>query len=127
MLSTTANFDYSSFSGASRLLIEALGASDTASYHSKINKRVKELEREALRIGQEISALKSCRNAASGTNRLPPEVLARIFLFVSKFHTCTDILNVAHVCRRWRLIVLDHRQFFSDLQGSTICRVKPSR
>jgi hypothetical protein len=115
-----ATFDYSSFSGASRLLIEASGTSDTASYHSKITKRIKELEQEALRISQEIGALKTCRNAAGRTNRLPPEVLAHIFSYVSKFHTCIDILHVAHVCRRWRLIVLDHPQFFAYLQGSTI-------
>ena len=113
-------FNYSSFSAASRLLIDGSGTLDTKSYHSKINKRIKELEQQVLRIGQEISALKTCRNAAGGTNRLPPEVLARIFFFVSKFHTCTDILHVAHVCRRWRLIALDHPQFFTDLQGTTI-------
>ncbi|TEB24469.1 hypothetical protein FA13DRAFT_1312268 [Coprinellus micaceus] len=111
------NLDYSSFSGASRLLLETSGVTEAEGYHAKIKQRIQELEQETLRISQEICALKSCHNTATTANRLPSEVLALIFSSVSRFNTGASILTVAHICRHWRLIAMDHPQLFADLRG----------
>jgi hypothetical protein len=65
-------------------------------------------------------ALKSRRNTLAAISRLPPEILATIFTFLSastwnEKDVHLDWIRVAHVCRRWREAALDHPRFWNHI------------
>ena len=66
------------------------------------------------------AALKSRFNTLAPISRLPPEILATIFVFLStsawnKRDIHLEWIRVAHVCRRWREVALDHPRFWSHI------------
>ncbi|KAF8492739.1 hypothetical protein F5888DRAFT_1806551 [Russula emetica] len=65
-------------------------------------------------------ALKSHHNELAPISRLPPETLATIFTFLSaSAWNERDVhlkwIRVAHICRRWREIALEHPCFWSHI------------
>jgi hypothetical protein len=65
-------------------------------------------------------ALKSRHNELAPISRLPPETLATIFTFLSASAWNERVahlkwIRVAHVCRRWREIALNHPRFWSHI------------
>jgi hypothetical protein len=65
-------------------------------------------------------ALKFRCNTLAPISRLPPETLATIFTFLSTstwneeaFHL--EWIRVAHVCRQWREVALNHPRFWSHI------------
>jgi hypothetical protein len=65
-------------------------------------------------------ALKSRRNTLAPISRLPLEILATIFAFLSasawnEKAVHLEWIRVAHVCRRWREAALDHPRFWSHI------------
>src|SRR6266566_1832163 len=65
-------------------------------------------------------ALKSRQNELAPISRLPCEVLAATFSFLSAFawNEGSGLLGwiyVAHVCRRWRETALNHPRFWSHI------------
>jgi hypothetical protein len=67
-----------------------------------------------------IQALKCRRNILVPISRLPPEILAAIFSFLS--HSAWDLpfgrmewIGVAHVCHQWREIAFNYPHFWSHI------------
>ncbi|KAH9954309.1 hypothetical protein BGW80DRAFT_1156289, partial [Lactifluus volemus] len=84
---------------------------------------------ESLKVS--IRALKSRRNSLALVSRLPPEVLATIFSFVSSPggpkvpvpDAKPDRLGwlcVAHVCHLWREIALNQPRFWSHIDFTAL-------
>jgi hypothetical protein len=93
--------------------MDTISAQSRDHLRQTINDEIKSLEAS-------IRALKSRRNTLAAISRLPPEVLATIFAFLSAstwnegaFHL--EWIRVAHVCRRWREAALDHPRFWSHI------------
>ncbi|KAA1469458.1 hypothetical protein DENSPDRAFT_848903 [Dentipellis sp. KUC8613] len=97
----------------------------------------KGLEAEFEAIGSMVSALRSHYNTLSYINRLPTEMLVRIFValrhlepledkirFISKARLYTDgrnligWLKVTHVCQQWRQAALAYPRLWSDITFS---------
>nr|GAT47345.1 predicted protein [Mycena chlorophos] len=55
---------------------------------------------------ESIRALKSQRNSLSMINRLPPEVLSRVFMFCIAPPSMRWIAQISHVSRHWRTIAI---------------------
>ncbi|TFY59749.1 hypothetical protein EVG20_g7672 [Dentipellis fragilis] len=88
-----------------------------------------ELEMEAVKLV--MSSLRTRYNALAFVNRLPSEVLAHIFQCVREahmleytpFNTCAMIVpkkaiqwvDLTHVCRRWRIVAIDHPGLWSHI------------
>ncbi|KAF6743171.1 hypothetical protein DFP72DRAFT_935180 [Ephemerocybe angulata] len=90
------------------LQVEGDGIDDIEVFHHRVDSRIYDLECE-------IRTLKTRRNAATFTCRLPAELLSRIFLALSHMssqnitdpvHKRVDWLICTFVCRRWRDVAL---------------------
>ena len=88
-----------------------------------IDDELKSLEKSA-------QALKSRRNALAPISRLPPEIIANIFIFLSQPADCVQILageeqdlawlRISQVCHRWREIALSHPRLWGHIDFSTL-------
>ncbi|KAF5333639.1 hypothetical protein D9611_002781 [Ephemerocybe angulata] len=90
------------------LQVEGDGIDDIEEFHHRVDSRIYDLECE-------IRTLKTRRNAATFTCRLPAELLSRIFLFfyymsshnlMDPVSKRVDWLICTFVCRRWRAVAL---------------------
>ncbi|KAF6761935.1 hypothetical protein DFP72DRAFT_591845, partial [Ephemerocybe angulata] len=88
------------------LQVEGDGIDDIEEFHHRVDSRIHDLECETL---------KTRRNAATFTCRLPAELLSKIFLALSHMssqnirdpvHKRVDWLICTFVCRRWRDVAL---------------------
>ncbi|KAK0202652.1 hypothetical protein DFS33DRAFT_1341918 [Desarmillaria ectypa] len=76
-----------------------------------------QIDAEILQHEEAVRELKSRRNALAPISKLPPEMLSRIFLFVSYPHGSYKSLlwiNVSHVSRHWRAIALGFPALWSS-------------
>ncbi|KAA1468132.1 hypothetical protein DENSPDRAFT_373195 [Dentipellis sp. KUC8613] len=88
-----------------------------------------EIDEDLKRLHESMLVLKSRRNRLSPIARLPPETIALIFSFVVQLsypRTPNDRrlswMAVAHVCRQWRDIALQHPRLWSRIDfTSTAC------
>lgn len=66
--------------------------------------------------------LRTRRNSLASIAILPPEILSRVFRFASilwqTYKHSTTWTVVTHVCRRWRLVALDHPALWTDIDLS---------
>ncbi|KAN0139354.1 hypothetical protein V8E53_002855 [Lactarius tabidus] len=68
-----------------------------------------------------IRALKHHRNALAPISCLPAEITAAVFFHLGSGQSDIHlVLHVAHVCRRWREVALDHPLFWSHVDFTTI-------
>lgn len=77
----------------------------------KVEQRIDELMNE-------VSALRSCLNAATCTGRLPPEILSCIFLKAQEndpFPNRFTWIRLTHVCRHWRAVALSCPVLWSNI------------
>lgn len=84
------------------LQVEGDGIDDIEEFHHRVDSRIYDLECE-------IRTLKTRRNAATFTCRLPAELLSKIFLSLNPtdpVHKRVDWLICTFVCRRWRDVAL---------------------
>ncbi|KAI0637345.1 hypothetical protein C8Q77DRAFT_1097128 [Trametes polyzona] len=68
-----------------------------------------EARRQTIReLYLEIAQLHRIHNLLPPINSLPPELLTMIFSFVeaSSEEDCKDLLNITHVCNRWRAVAI---------------------
>ncbi|KAF5333287.1 hypothetical protein D9611_002799 [Ephemerocybe angulata] len=113
-----AHPDASHFSTETKDLMDVAQVSDVPKYHGVLARRIQELECE-------LRALRSCHNAVTLTCRLPPEILARIFIDLalmglSSWYTdnnkvSVSWLRVTFVCRHWRSVALQSPSLWSNL------------
>ena len=75
------------------------------------------IDAEINSLGESIYALR-CRNEPAPISSLPTEIIAAIFLLVRS--SGRPDIHLAHVCRRWREIALDHPLFWSHLDFTTV-------
>ncbi|KAL1947307.1 hypothetical protein VTO73DRAFT_14268 [Trametes versicolor] len=65
--------------------------------------------------------LRYLRNTKAPVNRLPSEVLVRVFSYsVSTSPNEHDLVNATHVCKWWREVALDYSWLWSTLSVTTI-------
>ncbi|KAF5333284.1 hypothetical protein D9611_002792 [Ephemerocybe angulata] len=118
-----AHPDPSHFSTETKDLMDVAQVSDVPKYHGMLARRIHQLECE-------LWALRSCHNAVTLTCRLPPEILARIFIDLasmglSAWYTLAankkprkvsvSWLRVTFVCRHWRSVALQSPSLWSNL------------
>ncbi|KAG7444915.1 uncharacterized protein BT62DRAFT_994944 [Guyanagaster necrorhizus] len=78
---------------------------------------VSQIDAEILQHEEAVRDLKSQRNALAPISKLPPEMLSRIFLFVSYPHGSYKSLlwiNVSHVSQHWRAVALGFPALWSS-------------
>ena len=74
------------------------------------------IDAEIKSLEESLRALRQRRNTLSPISTLPAEVIAAIFLLArSPGEGGQPDIRVAHVCRRWREIVLNHPLFWSHI------------
>ncbi|KAJ7926201.1 hypothetical protein B0H13DRAFT_1470188, partial [Mycena leptocephala] len=57
-----------------------------------------------------------CRSTVSPIRRLPPEILCEIFAsFSSPTEYKSELLQISHVCVRWRSLVMDTPRLWSNI------------
>jgi hypothetical protein len=81
-----------------------------------------DIDSEIQRLNNCICALKSRRNSLCPVSRLPPEVLSEVFLVLAeqlqaqgRFEVDFKWTTVAHVCRIWRNIALQHGRLWGKI------------
>ncbi|KAF5342120.1 hypothetical protein D9611_001294 [Ephemerocybe angulata] len=119
-----------SFTGpATRALVEQYGTPSIPEYKEKLTSRILELEHD-------IRILKTCQNSTPSVNRLPPEVLSNIFLFLfwtmeREYREDHKVLWIrsTHVCRHWRAVALGcaalWTNFAFDMHGELMRTILP--
>ncbi|KAI0735727.1 hypothetical protein C8Q76DRAFT_595436, partial [Earliella scabrosa] len=60
-------------------------------------------------------ALPAERNTRSRINRIPTELLVRIFSVLAAQDDNEDLVNVPHVCRAWRNIAVDSPHLWTPI------------
>jgi hypothetical protein len=75
------------------------------------------IDAEINSLEESIHALR-CRNGPAPFSSLPTEIIAAIFLLVRS--SGRPDIRLAHVCRRWREIALDHPLLWSRLDFTTV-------
>ncbi|KAF6761914.1 hypothetical protein DFP72DRAFT_957668, partial [Ephemerocybe angulata] len=113
-----AHPDVSLFSSKTTDLMDVSQISDVPKYHGMLARRTHELECE-------LWALRCCHNAVTLTCRLPPEILARIFLdlasmglsswYAPNYRVSVSWLRVTFVCRHWRSVALQSPSLWSNI------------
>jgi hypothetical protein len=79
------------------------------------------IDAEIKSLEESLRALRQRRNTLSPISSLPAEVIAAIFLLARlPDERGRPDIRVAHVCRRWREIVLDHPVFWSHVNITAI-------
>ncbi|KAJ3543545.1 hypothetical protein NMY22_g3112 [Coprinellus aureogranulatus] len=104
------------FSPQTQILLNTTRALDAQLHHKKLIIRIQELK-------DEIKALESSCNALSPPNRIPPEILSRIFLIVQWRSRARGPgrpgnlawIRVTHVCRHWRDTALECTTLWTNL------------
>jgi len=88
-----------------------------------------DIDNEIQRLNSCICSLKSRRNLLCPVSRLPPEVLSEVFLELAeqlqaqdRFKVDLKWISVAHVCRLWRDIALQHGRLWGKIDTT-----KPDR
>ncbi|KAL0953739.1 hypothetical protein HGRIS_004928 [Hohenbuehelia grisea] len=88
---------------------------------------LRQIDEELGRIHESARQLKSRRNALAPVSRLPPELLARIFLFCATPPTQDDfgghsslswMKEVSHICQHWREVALGCPRLWSNISFS---------
>lgn len=81
-----------------------------------------DIDGEIQRLNNCICSLKSRRNSLCPVSRLPPEVLSEVFLVLAeqlqaqgRFKADFKWTTVAHVCRLWRDIALQHGRLWGKI------------
>ena len=81
-----------------------------------------DIDSEIQRLNDLISSLKSRRNSLCPVSRLPPEVLSEVFQDLveqlqsqDRFKVDFKWISVAHVCRLWRSIALQHGRLWGKI------------
>lgn len=81
-----------------------------------------DIDNEILRLTSYICSLKSRKNSLCRVSRLPPEVLSEVFLVLAeqlqaqeRFRVDLRWITVAHVCRLWRNIALQHGRLWGKI------------
>lgn len=81
-----------------------------------------DIDREIRRLNSQICSLKSRRNSLCPVSRLPSEVLSEVFLVFAeqlqaqeRFKVDFKWITVAHVCRLWRDIALQHGRLWGKI------------
>ena len=91
-----------------------------------------DIDSEIQRLNDLICSLKSRRNSLCSVSRLPPEVLSEVFLDLAEQLQAQDRFKVdftwvtlAHVCRLWRHVALQHGRLWGkvDITKSDRTRV----
>jgi len=87
-----------------------------------INAAQTDIDSEVQRLNDLICSLKSRRNSLCPVSRLPPEVLSEVFLDLAdqlqaqdRFKVDFKWVSVAHVCRLWRNIALQHGRLWGKV------------
>lgn len=87
-----------------------------------INAAQTDIDSEVQRLNDLICSLKSRRNSLCPISRLPPEVLSEVFLDLAdqlqaqdRFKVDFKWVSVAHVCRLWRNIALQHGRLWGKV------------
>ncbi|KAJ3522639.1 hypothetical protein NMY22_g11801 [Coprinellus aureogranulatus] len=103
------------FSVSTLSLIQGGASMELDTYAELLRKRAADLE-------DELQAVRSCTNTLSLTNRLPAELLARIFLKHAEAvaETWEDSkklgwIKICHVCQRWRTVALGYAPLWSRI------------
>ena len=78
--------------------------------------QILDLQQELIRIS---ATIRSAMNQARPINRLPPEMLAKVFEFRS---TGRDLIAATHVCARWRAILISTPYLWSKIDFEDISR-----
>ncbi|KAF6759739.1 hypothetical protein DFP72DRAFT_115953 [Ephemerocybe angulata] len=119
-----------SFTGpATRALVEQYGTPSIPEYKEKLAARILELEHD-------IRILKTCQNSTPSVNRLPPEVLSNIFIFLfwtmeREYREDHKVfwIRSTHVCRHWRAVALGcaalWTNFAFDMHGELMRTILP--
>jgi hypothetical protein len=81
-----------------------------------------DIDSEIRRLNDTVCSLKSRRNSLCPVSRLPPEVLSEVFLVSAeqlqaqhRFKVDFSWISVAHVCRLWRHIALQHGRLWGKI------------
>lgn len=81
-----------------------------------------DIDSEIQRLNDLICSLKSRRNSLCSVSRLPPEVLSEVFLDLAeqlqaqdRFKIDFKWITLAHVCRLWRHIALQHGRLWGKI------------
>jgi len=83
---------------------------------SKFKEQVCELGQEVIRI---LRAVYSAMNLARPVNRLPPEILAKVFEFRK---SDKDLISATHVCVRWRATLLSTAYLWTKIDFENVVR-----
>jgi hypothetical protein len=78
------------------------------------------IDAEIKSLEESLRALKQRRNTLAPISTLPTEVIFAIFYLLREETDICLALPVAHVCRQWREIALDHPLFWSRLNLTTV-------
>ena len=81
-----------------------------------------DIDSEIQRLNDCLCSLKSRRNSLCRISRLPPEVLSEVFLVFAerlqaqdRFKADFSWIAVAHVCRLWRYVALQHGRLWGKI------------
>ncbi|KAJ3506810.1 hypothetical protein NMY22_g17129 [Coprinellus aureogranulatus] len=107
------------FSSQTQLLLSTQDPRNIGTHRKRVYERLIELK-------EEIEALESHYNSLSLPNRIPPEILSKIFLIVASYSKYKDEddddynedlkwIRVMHVCRYWRETALNCVALWSQL------------
>ena len=79
------------------------------------------IDDEIRSLEESILALRRRRNALAPISCLPPEVFSTIFSFVrAEEPDHLECLNISHICRQWREIVLSQPLLWDELDFTTV-------
>lgn len=88
-----------------------------------------DIDSEIQRLNSCICLLNSRRNLLCRISRLPPELLSEVFLLLAeqlqaqdRFKVDFKWINVAHVCRLWRNIALQHGRLWGKIDTTRLER-----
>ncbi|KAI0713477.1 hypothetical protein C8Q76DRAFT_583180, partial [Earliella scabrosa] len=59
--------------------------------------------------------LRGVRNTGSKINRIPTELLVRIFSVLAAQNHNEDLVHITHVCRAWRSIAVDNPHLWTHI------------